>query len=122
MMLEPLTSVPLKLRRWRNHHLSRYVFIHINKTAGSSIEQALELRFEHKTAIEKRSELGSRRWDRPFKFCFVRNPWDRVLSHYSYRVKTNQTGLGNGHLGFNKWVRVAYGERAPQYCDQPKMF
>lgn len=98
------------------------VFIHINKTGGSSIEQALKLAFEHKTAEEKRGELGPRLWARAFKFTFVRNPWDKVVSHYSYRVETNQTGMGDGHISFRDWVLLAYGARDPRYYDHPKMF
>ena len=89
-----------KLRRARNAWWSRYIFIHINKTGGSSIERALDLRFEHMTAREKRVDVGPRRWQTAFKFAFVRNPWARALSHYRYRVQTNQTGLGNEHLAF----------------------
>lgn len=111
-----------KTRRFRNAHWPRYVFIHINKTAGSSIERALDLRFEHKTAIEKRRELGEWRWRRAFKFSFVRNPWDKVLSHYNYRVATNQTGMGDRHISFHDWVLRAYGDRDPRYYDQPRMF
>lgn len=111
-----------KAERFVNHHLPRFVFIHINKTAGSSIERALGLRFEHKTAQEKRRELGEWRWQRAYKFAFVRNPFDKVVSHYTYRVKTNQTGMGDGHIAFKDWVRRAYGEQDPRYCDQPRMF
>lgn len=111
-----------KARRFRNAHWPRYVFIHINKTAGSSIERALYLRFEHKTALEKRRELGDWRWRRSFKFSFVRNPWDKVLSHYNYRVATNQTGMGDRHISFRDWVLRAYGSQDPRYYDQPRMF
>ncbi len=108
--------------RFRMAYLPRCVFIHINKTAGSSIERALGLRFEHKTALEKRAELGSLRWRRAFKFGFVRNPWDKVFSHYQYRVKSNQTGMADGHISFRDWVLRAYGDHDLRYYDQPRMF
>lgn len=111
-----------KARRFKNRHWPRYVFIHINKTGGSSIEHALSLCFEHKTARQKRAELGERRWREAFKFSFVRNPWDKVASHYFYRVKTNQTGLGDNPIPFNEWVELAYGRRDPRYHDKPRMF
>jgi hypothetical protein len=44
------------------------------------------------------------------------------VSHYAYRVRTNQTGLGDRHLEFAAWVREAYGRRNPAYHDNPKMF
>lgn len=98
------------------------VFIHINKTGGSSIEAALKLPFQHKTALELMHEIGDRRWNRSFRFAFVRNPWDKVASHYSYRVQTNQTGLGTNPIPFTEWVRRSYGEQDRRYYDQPKMF
>src|SRR5688572_29465264 len=103
-------------------YISNVAFVHINKTGGTSIEQALGLRFQHLTANELRDQLGVRHWNEKFSFAFVRNPWDKVASHYRYRVKTNQTELGVRPIPFAEWVRLAYGENAPQYYDQPKMF
>jgi len=108
--------------RFRTKHLLHFIFIHINKTGGSSIERALGAPFQHLTALELRDRLGDRRWADRFSFGFVRNPWDRVVSHYHYRVKTNQTGLGDRPIPFEEWVVRAYGEQDPAYCDQPKMF
>ena len=111
-----------KRERFLNVYYPRYVFIHINKTAGSSIERALNLPFAHMTALEKRAALGKWRWTRAFKFSFVRNPWDKVFSHYQYRVKSNQTGMGDQHICFRDWVLRAYGDHDPRYYDQPRMF
>ena len=83
------------LRLQKQKYLQKFVFIHINKTAGSSIEKALKLRFEHKTALEKRAEIGPELFAEKFVFAFVRNPWDKVVSHYHYRVRTNQNGFGD---------------------------
>lgn len=103
-------------------YIRSYVFIHINKTGGSSIEKALLTKHEHKTAIEKREEFGAILWKRKFSFAIVRNPWDKVVSHYHFRVMTNQTGLGSKHVDFETWVRLAYGEKDSAYYDNPKMF
>lgn len=109
------------LRAW-HHYFPKYVFIHINKTAGSSIEAALRLRFEHKTAVEKRSQIGERAWIRAFKFSMVRNPWDRLLSMYFYRIKTNQTSLGVNPIDFSDWVTLTLVEKSSKYFDQPDRF
>lgn len=64
---------------------SRVIFIHVPKAAGSSV----------KTELYGRPQYGHRRiaefqaYDRRktaefFKFAFVRNPWDRLLSAHAY--------------------------------------
>ncbi len=110
---------------WRG----RAVFIHINKTGGTSIEYALHLRSERKTALEKRRELGAERFAAAFKFAFVRNPWDKVVSHYHYRVRTGRihraTYGGSGgdpDIAFRDWVLRAYGERDPAYFNDARPF
>jgi chondroitin 4-sulfotransferase 11 len=106
----------------RTKYLHNVIFVHINKTGGSSVEAALGLPFQHRTALELHRELGERRWSSRFSFAFVRNPWSKVASHYAYRVQTNQTGLASRTPGFTEWVRLAYGQQDPRFYDQPKMF
>lgn len=111
--------------RWRQYqekYLQDFIFIHINKTAGSSIEKALGMRFLHMTAREKLEELGPDRWKERFSFTIVRNPWDKVVSHYHYRLKTNKTGLGEHHISFQEWVHLAYRRQDPRFHNPPKMF
>lgn len=97
-------------------------FIHINKTGGTSIKTCLGLPMEHKTALQKISELGLAEWQRRLTFCVVRNPWDKVLSHYYWRVRTNQTELGSRPISFSSWVYASYGNQDPFYYDKPMMF
>jgi chondroitin 4-sulfotransferase 11 len=106
----------------RNLHFDNFIFIHINKTGGSSVAKALNLNLQHKTALEKIAEVGQQKWDNSYTFAFVRNPWDKVVSHYHYRVLKNQTNLGTHPIDFREWVQLTYGQKNPQYYDQPKMF
>ncbi len=62
----------------------RCIFVHIPKTAGTSIAHALfnmEPRHIPCTEYEK---VDPEKFRRYFKFAFVRNPWDRLFSAYHY--------------------------------------
>jgi hypothetical protein len=65
-------------------HELRCIFIHIQKTGGSSIRQALGLPQQgpekHRFATEQRALCDPAVWNAYFKFAFVRNPWDRLVS------------------------------------------
>ncbi|MDG2079786.1 MAG: hypothetical protein P8J26_09845 [Pseudomonadales bacterium] len=39
-----------------------YIFIHINKTGGTSIEKALGLEKDHLSAAEKKAVIGKQKW------------------------------------------------------------
>jgi hypothetical protein len=120
--IPPLHRLRQYALRLRSKYADDFVFVHINKTGGSSVETALRLPFQHRTARELRDQLGSDEWNRRFSFAFVRNPWDKVASHYFYRVQTNQTGLHSNPIAFVPWVERTYGARDPSYYDKPKMF
>jgi hypothetical protein len=38
--------------------------------------------FNHIPAVEARERIGARIWGSYFKFCFERNPWDKVISQF----------------------------------------
>jgi len=70
-------------------HKHKCIFIHVPRTGGTSIEWALEGKSvfnetpseKHLTASAS-MEMYKEYWDSYFKFSFVRNPWDRVVSMY----------------------------------------
>ncbi len=72
--------------RERISHRYRCIFIHIPKCAGSSVKKFLygsHTGGDHATAMELR-HLFPNEYETYFKFAVVRNPWDRVVSVYSY--------------------------------------
>ncbi len=81
-VVHPSPKGDFSLRSFDQH---RCIFIHITKTAGTSVAKSLfgELPY-HYRAIDYRVIYGRKLFDEYFKFAFVRNPWDRLYSAYSY--------------------------------------
>ena len=85
-------------------HSKKFIFIHIPKTGGSSIEIVLKEfinencnimgentyfypDIKHYTATELLNRYGENKFNDYLKFCVIRNPWDRLLSLYYWGHK-----------------------------------
>jgi hypothetical protein len=74
----------------------KLLFVHIQKTGGTSINEMLkralpdakEILGTHDHALWAKRELGSA-YDELFKFAFVRNPWERLVSWYEMIVQNS---------------------------------
>lgn len=83
-------------------HKYKCIFIHIGKTGGSSIEHALDQHVSIDSGISGEignTKLKGKQWTaleyakkypkeykEYFTFAFVRNPWDRTVSHYEWQI------------------------------------
>jgi len=110
------------------------LFIHIPKTAGTSIHKFLtQLEdnhcqepestikrpsvHKHATAAEWRSVLDDGAWDKCFSFCLVRNPFDLMVSSYFWWLQRAKKfpGLLNDALAieelgsFDEFMKSRYG-------------
>lgn len=72
----------------------RLIFIHVQKTAGTSVSEFLLSNLmatrnggKHEYAVEVKSRIPEEIWQDCFKFSFVRNPWDRLASWYLHMNK-----------------------------------
>lgn len=69
---------------------AKFVFVHVQKTAGLSIEAVLRDNFadarfwhgRHGHASDAIREVGIEEWSQHYSFALVRNPWDRLVSWY----------------------------------------
>ena len=86
----------------RISHKYKFVFIAIPKTGSTTIRKVLDQYSDvisvgdrnspyiHHTSaykLKKHFEEVGWNWDEYFKFAFVRNPWDRLVSSFNYQKK-----------------------------------
>jgi hypothetical protein len=86
-----------------------FLFIHIQKTAGTSINRALR-RLEGTQFIApahlRWKDIRLTTATRPFIFTVVRNPWDRLVSWYEMMLRKG------GHNDFSRYLLGIDDERA----------
>ena len=129
-----------------NRH--QFLFVHIAKTGGSSVRSALgalcwrdPLQFpafichrlshftghrigvkfpRHAAAVAAKEMLSPAHFDSLFKFAFVRNPWDRLVSAYHHFQREQQSLLQSQRIGefrdFVRWIVTDCGSyRGPKH-------
>jgi hypothetical protein len=118
----------------------RYIFIHIPKTAGTSISTILSewrpggldrakqvlyypkrvrpwLVGKHDKAVHIRARIGHDQYAKFFKFAVIRNPWDLMVSCYSWWTQSavrwpvfeSDTKYIAALGGFEGFIRSRYG-------------
>ena len=107
-------------------HKYKFIFIRIPKTGSSSILSALWTsglqryfkntkkftkkytiegdKVHHKKAIELyQIDEFNENWDNYFKFAFVRNPWDLIVSWFSFYNTPRRRKQGTS-VSFDEWI------------------
>lgn len=105
-------------------HKYKCIFIHVPRTGGSSIETALagrrvpfkEFRGEKHLTASNAKKLYSEYWDDYFTFTIVRNPWDRVVSHYNFSPFRSINALSGKSLKYFLEKYKPYSHE-PNPCD-----
>ncbi len=92
------------------------IFIHVPKCAGTTINSAIlvalsggnplpEFRLKgqgaHPFAIVVRDMIGVDEWQHCWTFAVVRNPWDRMVSFYTFLREREYI---QDHIGFRSWL------------------
>jgi len=78
------------IRPFDRHHC---IFVHLPKTGGISVSTSLfgNLAGGHRSLADYREIFGDDLLAAYFKFAFVRNPWDRLLSAYRFLLAGGKT-------------------------------
>lgn len=103
----------------------KLILVHIQKTGGTSVAAALGTsegaNEKHLLAKDLRRLYGDKAWDGCFKFAFVRNPWDRLVSWWSMIDGHREKWRSGDPLNpFQSWVlsRAETFEQFLRNCDE----
>lgn len=111
--------IPQKIKHYirRFNHGSHYddaydktssIYIHIPKTAGTSVADALygnrKVGHGHFNCEEFRLE-SEEKFETYFKFAFVRNPWDRLVSSY-FHLSSPPDWVGTRTKNVSKYINA----------------
>lgn len=115
------------------NHKYKCIFIHIPRTAGTSMELTIDDRnwvdnIEEKHLIASAAKYTYRDyWDDYFKFTIVRNPWDRMVSmtkfpeHYGCQMEKKLINV-NHYLSKYKKIEIDHRATKPPKTFRPKTY
>jgi hypothetical protein len=119
----------------------KFIFIHIRKTAGTSVEVALAsiapdavrrlenvsachdpLKNRHLFASDLREYFDEATWNSYYKFAFVRNPWSRLVSWYNLCLERPTTPfmrlVKRAAPAFEAFLNLNYGRARKTILNQ----
>ena len=117
-------------------HKHKCIFVHIQRCAGTSMEEKIlgydvwksphlineipEMYAKHANASQLKA-LYPEYWDEYFKFSFVRNPWERMVSmaksyggHYNVKINDDKLNVSGYKKKFGFPLTVEYDRRFSQ--------
>jgi hypothetical protein len=98
-------------------HTNKFIFIKSEKTAGSSVELAISkslkkndiwIEGSHMTPHEILEQYDNTMFNKYFKFSIVRNPFDKMVSHYFWQQHIEP----NRFNSFEEFMNFMYQNKA----------
>jgi hypothetical protein len=80
----PLIRMARSTPYTRDFESTHSIFVHIPKTAGTSLGEAIYGRWVGHVPLSRFAAFDQEKFKSFFKFSFVRNPWDRLLSAFAH--------------------------------------
>lgn len=96
------------------NHKNKFLFIHVPRTGGTSIEAQFEYNEtkegnKHWDLSDWENHLNQKNFENYFKFTFVRNPWDIIISKYFDRGWYSSPIKGRGgEIGHHSGKTLKY--------------
>ena len=90
---------------------TNFVFIHINKTGGTSIAKNLGFFSKRHYSVREVQKIIGFDWHDAFTFTVVRNPYDRIVSQFEHARMNNHSNIRTNNISFNNWVKFTYDEK-----------
>ena len=94
---------------------TNFVFIHINKTGGTSIAKNLGFFSKRHYSVREVQKIIGFDWHDAFTFTVVRNPYDRIVSQFEHARMNNHSNIRTNNISFNNWVKFTYDEKRKEF-------
>ena len=96
-------------------HKYKLIFIHIPKNAGTALTKYLQMKDEGHHSWQYYRRRYPAQWKTYTKIAIIRNPWDRVISNYTYaRMEKSywhsETSKSGKHVDYDLLLHKSFEE------------